>query len=77
MSLNNFIPQIWSARLLENLNKNHVFVGVCNRNYEGKIKCHEVKINSIGRVTIGSYTKNTDISVTETLTDSQRIIYQI
>lgn len=35
MSLNNFIPEVWSARLLENLQKNHVFVGVCNRNYEG------------------------------------------
>ena len=76
MSLNNFIPQIWSARLLENLNKNHVFVGVCNRNYEGEIKGYgdQVKINSIGRVTIGSYTKNTNISAAETLTDSQRIL---
>jgi hypothetical protein len=30
-----------------------------------------VRINSIGRVTIGDYTKNTDISAAETLTDAQ------
>lgn len=76
MSLNNFIPQIWSARLLENLNKNHVFVNLCNRNYEGEIKGYgdQVKINSIGRVTIGDYSKNTDISAPETLNDAQRIL---
>lgn len=76
MSLNNFIPQVWSARLLENLNKNHVFVGLCNRNYEGEIKGYgdQVKINSIGRVTIGDYEKNTDINAPETLTDAQRIL---
>lgn len=76
MSLNNFIPEVWSARLLENLQKNHVFVGVCNRNYEGEIKGYgdQVKINSIGQVTIGSYTKNTNISAAETLTDAQRIL---
>ena len=76
MSLNNFIPQVWSARLLENLNKNHVFVNLCNRNYEGEIKGYgdQVKINSIGRITIGDYTKNTDISAPETLSDTQRIL---
>ena len=76
MSLNNFIPQVWSARLLENLNKNHVFVNLCNRNYEGEIKGYgdQVKINSIGRVTIGDYSKNTDITAPETLTDAQRIL---
>lgn len=76
MSLDNFIPQVWSARLLENLNKNHVFVNLCNRNYEGEIKGYgdQVKINSIGRVTIGDYSKNTDITAPETLTDAQRIL---
>jgi len=76
MSLDNFIPQIWSARLLENLNKNHVFVGLCNRDYEGEIKGmgDQVKINSIGRVTIGDYQKNTDIEAPEVLNDAQRIL---
>lgn len=76
MTLNNFIPQVWSARLLSNLNKAHVFgqAGVVNRDYEGEISAagDTVKINSIGRVTVTDYTKNTDHAAAETLTDSQR-----
>lgn len=73
MTLNNFIPQIWAARLLQNLNEAHVFAGLANTDYEGDIKNvgDTVKINAIGRVTIGSYTKNTDMSAAETLTDAQ------
>jgi hypothetical protein len=73
MSLSNFIPSIWSARLLEALNKSHVYASLANRDYEGEITGmgDTVKINSIGRVTIGDYTKNTNISAAETLTDAQ------
>lgn len=73
MSLENFIPTIWSARLLANLNEAHVYAALTNRDYEGEIKNigDTVKINAIGRVTIGSYTKNTDIAAAETLTDAQ------
>lgn len=76
MALNNFIPQVWSARLLENLEKNHVFAGIANRTYEGEIRAYgdQVKINSVGPITIGNYTKNTDITDPETLTDAQRIL---
>lgn len=73
MTLSNFIPNVWSARLLETLNKAHVYANLANRDYEGEISAlgDTVKINSIGRVTIGAYTKNTDISAAETLTDAQ------
>ena len=73
MSINNFIPAIWAARLLENLNNAHVFADLCNRDYEGDIRQagDTVKINSIGHVTIGDYTKNTNLSDPETLTDAQ------
>ena len=73
MTLSNFIPSVWSARILETLNKAHVYTGLMNRDYEGEISAlgDTVKINSIGRVTIGTYTKNTDISSAETLTDAQ------
>ena len=76
MALNNFIPQVWSARLLENLEKNHVFASVANRTYEGDIKAcgDQVKINSIGPITVGDYTKNTDIQDPETLTDAQMVL---
>lgn len=76
MSLNNFIPSIWSARLLQNLHKAHVFAqeGVVNKDYEGEItgQGSTVKINSIGPVTVGTYTKNTDIGNPQTLDDSQQ-----
>lgn len=76
MTLNNFIPAIWSANLLSNLNKAHVYAqdGVVNRDYEGEIAAagDRVKINSIGRVTIGNYVKNTPMGEPETLTDAQR-----
>lgn len=73
MTLSNFIPNVWSARLLETLNKAHVYANLANRDYEGEIAAlgDTVKINSIGRVTIGAYTKNTDISAAETLSDAQ------
>lgn len=73
MSLSNFIPSVWSARILETLNTTHVYTNLMNRDYEGEISAlgDTVKINSIGRVTIGTYTKNTDITAAETLTDAQ------
>lgn len=78
MSLSNFVPQVWSARLLENLQKNLVYgqLGVINKDFEGDISSFgdRVKINSIGAVTINDYTKNTDITAPETLSDAQRIL---
>jgi hypothetical protein len=76
MSLDNFIPTIWSARLLANLNEAHVYAALCNRDYEGEIKNvgDTVKINAIGRVTIGSYVKNTNIAAAETLSDAQSML---
>lgn len=73
MTLSNFIPSVWSARLLESLNDAHVYAALANLDYEGEISGigDTVKINSIGRITIKSYTKNTDIADPETLTDAQ------
>lgn len=78
MSLNNFIPSIWSARLLQNLHKAHIFGQdlVIGRDYEGEISAYgdTVKINSIGAVTVGDYVKNTNIGDPETLSDEQRTL---
>lgn len=75
MALNNFIPQVWAALLLQVLRKDLVYgqPNVINTDYEGDISRmgDTVKINSIGDVTIGDYTKNTNISDPETLSDSQ------
>lgn len=64
MAVTNFIPELWSARLLNALDKSHVFANVVNRDYEGEIKKmgDTVHINTIGAVTIGTYTQNTDFT---------------
>ncbi|MCC7306330.1 MAG: P22 coat protein - protein 5 domain protein [Acidobacteria bacterium] len=69
-----FIPTVWAARLLTALEKSLVYgqANVANRDYEGDIRQagNTVKIASIGDVTIGDYTKNSDIDEPETLADS-------
>lgn len=69
MSVESFIPKIWSARLLANLNKVHVATAFVNRDYEGEIsqKGDSVKINRIGDVTVFDYTKNNDMDAPEEL----------
>ncbi len=64
MAVTGFIPKLWSARLLNALDKSHVFANVVNRDYEGEIKKmgDTVHINTIGAVTIGTYTQNTDFT---------------
>jgi N4-gp56 family major capsid protein len=75
MSVETFIPEVWSARLLVNLQKSLVFAqpGIVNRDYEGDIAQagDTVRVQSIGAITIGSYTKNSSISAPETLTDAE------
>lgn len=72
MSVNNFIPTVWSAKLLKQLDESHVCVNVCTREYEGEIKQKgdTVKINSIGDISISSYTKNSTSLSIETLEDA-------
>lgn len=70
MAVTTFIPELWNARLLYALEKAHVATNLVNRNYEGEISNHgdTVHINTIGAITVKSYTKNTDIDAPETLT---------
>lgn len=72
MSLDNFIPTVWSGRLLKQLDRKHVLVNVCNRDYEGEISDlgDTVKINSIGDISVNDYTKNSTSVSAETLTDA-------
>lgn len=60
MSVQNFIPQLWSAQLLLANQKNQTFRKVCNTNYEGEVSNagDRVKINSIGPITVSDYAKN-------------------
>lgn len=74
MALTNFIPQLWSARLLAHLDKAHVYANLVNRDYQGEITRYgdTVNIQQIGDITIGDYTRNTDIAAPEVLTGDQR-----
>lgn len=57
MAVTNFVPDIWSARILTNLSKTAVVNGVCNRDYEGDTTVgDEVKITNIVDPTITAYT---------------------
>lgn len=75
MSLNHFIPQIWSARMLNALRSSLVYaqIGVINRDYQGEIANvgDTVRIHSLGDPTIFDYVKNVDMPGVETLTDSE------
>ena len=59
MSLDTFVPEVWSKSLLSSLKKSLVIAapGVVNRDYEGEIteQGDTVRINSISRPTIGTY----------------------
>jgi hypothetical protein len=73
LSLNSFIPQMWSDQILVQLRKNLVAANLCNRDYEGTVQKmgDTVRINAIGDVTVSSYTKDTAISTPQVLTDAQ------
>lgn len=59
MSIDNFNQAIWSKGFLYNLNRRHVHADLMNKDYEGEVKhAAQVKISSIGRITIKTYTRN-------------------
>lgn len=73
MSVTNFIPTIWVARLFANMHQALVYAqpGIANRDYEGEIRNagDTVKINNIGAVSVTDYTRNTDHAGPDNLTD--------
>lgn len=77
MSLNSFIPEVWSAKVLIRLRKLLAFAQVVNTDYQGEISQFgdTVHINEIGDVTIRDYTRNSTSDLTEEyLTDAQKTL---
>lgn len=75
MSINAFIPTIWSNQILNRLRDILIYQLICNTDYEGEIveAGDTVKINEIGPITIRSYTRNSTSDITwEFLTDAQK-----
>lgn len=77
MSVTSFIPKVWSARILDNLEKTLVYAQLFNRDYEGEIQAYgdTVHIGSLGDVKIKKYTKNsTSITPDELATTDQLLV---
>lgn len=75
MGLQNFIPEIWSAKLFVRLRKALVFGDVVNNDYEGEIKNmgDTVRINEIGPITVSDYTKYGALTW-QALTSAQKVL---
>lgn len=76
MAITQFIPTVWSSRLLVRLRKMLVFEQIVNTDYEGEISQFgdTVKINEIGPVTVSDYTRNSTSAPLsmQYLTDAQK-----
>lgn len=64
MATNHFIPQVWSAKILEALDKELVYAELFNTDYEGEITeaGDTVRIAQVGDVTIKDFDRDTDIA---------------
>jgi len=74
MALEDFIPEIWSARLLKHLDKNLVFKQLVNTDYEGEIRNFgdTVRVNRIGDITVSPYTGT--VADPQALTGDQAVL---
>jgi len=78
VAITRFRPEIWSARLLVALRKGLIYAqpGIVNRDYEGEISeaGDIVRITSISRPTVATYTPNSTTITPEELSDAQRTL---
>lgn len=66
MAVTNFIQQIWSRKIQDDLELKCKLVANCLRSYEGDCKyAQSVKILGVGEPTIGKYDSSQDISIEE------------
>jgi hypothetical protein len=61
----NFIPEIWSGKLIENFYDATVLAAIANTDYEGEIKAHgdTVNIRTTPELTIRDYVKGQTLSI--------------
>jgi len=63
MALDNFIPNVWAAGILDNIERNGSLRFIADNQYSrSEIKGNRVKISEIGAVTISDYTKNAKLT---------------
>ena len=70
MALTNFLPEIWSKKLLKIFDKTVVMANLVNRDFEGEISAagDVVHVRTFGDVTVNDYTRDMTISF-QSLTD--------
>jgi N4-gp56 family major capsid protein len=70
MATGNFIPEVWSKKLLKSLNKKVVMANLVNKDFEGDIKDSgdTVYVRTYGNISINNYTRDMTINF-EALTD--------
>ena len=76
MAVTSFIPEVWSARLQENLHKELVFGALCNRSWEGEIAQwgDTVHINSLQDLTVRAYVPGQDLQDPEQLSGTDQTL---
>lgn len=76
MSLARFIPAVWSARLLANLEKTLIYgqAPVVNRDYEGEISEYgdRVYVHGLGDIAVADYTRDVTTVTYQLLDDARR-----
>jgi hypothetical protein len=75
MALSQFVPEIWSGRILSRLNNALVYRNVCTTEYEGEITNYGdvVKISEIGPISVNSYSATSTGALTvQQLSDAQK-----
>lgn len=78
MAITNFIPEVWSAAILEALRAKLVFPSLCNRDYEGDIReaGDTVHITGYNDVTVREYVHGQPITVDD-VTDKEAAVLKI
>lgn len=74
--IDTFIPEVWAARLLSALQNAEVATNFVNRDYEGDIKEYgdTVHINTLGAITVGTYTPGTPMTLSDLSTTDQTLV---
>lgn len=66
MAIDNFIPEVWAAALLERFNTANVIIPVLNRQYEGDLRAgNEVAITAITTPSVQNYATSRSININD------------
>lgn len=78
MSVQHFMPTIWSKKIKDDLEEKCKLVKDCTSDYQGDIEyAKEVKILAVGDPTIGNYTGEQPINYEEMSDDSQMLTVDV